>query len=83
MATLATSTMGLLDELACENPPPEERWFNRDDFDPMHTMADLRRAAASGVIELEVNDPKEVSRFRLTPKGRAALAADAQVSEAA
>lgn len=76
MATLATSTIGILEELAHENPPPEERWFNRDDFDPMHRMADLRSAAAKGVIELEVNDPKEASRFRLTSAGRALLAAE-------
>ena len=68
--TETTTTDELLNELAFENPPPEEKWFSRDWFDPMHSMADLRAAAKMGVIELEVNEPKEAIRFRLTPKGR-------------
>ncbi len=68
--TAPTTTDELLNELAFENPPPEEKWFSRDNFDPMYNMADLRAAAKIGVIELEVNEQKETTRFRLTPKGR-------------
>lgn len=70
----------LLDELAWDNPPPEERWFSRDSFDPMHKMGDLRSAARKGLIELQ-SDGEKMCRFRLTPEGRAALRARSAMTE--
>lgn len=64
----------LMGDLAYENPPPEERWFIRDEFDPMHGARELRAAAKRGWIELDDKWPPEAWRFRLTPAGRAALA---------
>lgn len=69
------STVGkmveLLEDMAFENPPPEERWFFRDDFDPMHGLSELRYAASLGRIDLDESTDR--LRFRFTSKGRAFL----------
>lgn len=67
----------LLVELADNNPPPEEKWFQRDDFEPTYGATELRQAAKNGWIELDATGEPEVWRFRLTPLGRAVLAGDA------
>lgn len=55
-------------------------WVQRDDFDPMHSMKQLRAAVKAGFIELdESSGAPETIRFRLTPAGiRAAEAAALQ-----
>lgn len=67
----------LLSELAMDNPPPEEKWFQRDDFDPTYGATELRQAAKKGWIELDATGEPEVWRFRLTPLGRSILAGEA------
>ena len=64
----------LIEELAQDNPPPQEKWFQRDDFDPTYGAKELRGAAKKGWIELETNEDPGLWRFRLTPAGRQALA---------
>jgi len=63
----------LIAELAQDNPPPEEKWFQRDYFDPTYGARELRAAAEKGWIELETDDDPHLWRFRLTPAGRSAL----------
>ncbi|GGD30944.1 hypothetical protein [Aureimonas glaciei] len=63
----------ILQGLVFENPPPEERWFQRDDWDPMYKLTDLRAAARAGHIELAEDAEPECYQIRLTAKGRAAL----------
>ena len=63
----------LLEDMAFENPPPEEKWFKREDFDPMHGLSELRYAEQVGRIEIE--EAPSGLRFRFTPKGRAFLTA--------
>lgn len=69
----AVSPRQIIKELADGNPPPEEKWFQRDDFDPTYGKTELRAAAKYGWIELDATEDPETWRFRLTPKGRAAL----------
>lgn len=58
----------LLDQIAYENPRPEEKWFRNSDFDPPFTKTALRRAAETKRIELVMaGDDWE---FRFTAKGR-------------
>lgn len=64
----------LLADLADDNPPPEERWLQRDFFDPMHRLQEIRAAAKRGFIEVRETGDPETIQFRLTPAGRAALA---------
>ena len=70
-----TSDTDLLEDLAFDNPRPEERWFDRECFDPMHSAKQLRSAARKGWIELDDSGEPSTWRFRFTPAGRAALAA--------
>lgn len=63
----------LVHDLATDNPPPGEKWFQRDDFDPTYGARELREAAKRGWIELETHDEPELWRFRLTPLGRSIL----------
>lgn len=65
--------IALVSELAEDNPPPEEKWFWRDSFDPTYGASELRAAAAKGWIELETDADPNLWRFRLTPAGRSAL----------
>lgn len=67
------SAAKLIEELAADNPAPEEVWFQRDSFDPTYGATELRSAAKKGWIELETDDDPHLWRFRLTPAGRAAL----------
>lgn len=70
MSNVAPGTVcQLLEDLAFENPPPEERWFQRDAFDPMHGARELRAAAKRGLIELDAEDDADLWQFRLTPAG--------------
>lgn len=73
----------LIKELSEGNPPPEERWFRRDGFDPTYGATELREAAKNGWIELETDDDPHLWRFRLTHAGRAALEAHAAANEIA
>lgn len=70
---VAAKARELLDNIAFENPPPEERWFQRDDFDPMHGITELRYAAKRGWIELDDTEGRETWRFRFTAAGRQAM----------
>ena len=72
--TEPTTVAELLEELAYDNPAPEERWFERSAFDPMHRLSDLRHAARKGMIELD--ESGEEPRFRLTSAARQELAAN-------
>lgn len=58
----------VLEELAFENPRPEERWFAEDSFDPQFHRGALRAAARAGRIELNMGGP--IWQFRFTAKGR-------------
>jgi hypothetical protein len=61
----------LLSNMAFENPPPEEKWFNNSDFDPTFGRVELRAALEKGLIEIEDAQLEHLSwRFRFTPKGR-------------
>ena len=72
MMTTVSKALELLEDMAFENPPPQEKWFKREDFDPMHGLSELRYAAKLGRIELDDKDPEDI-RFRFAPKGRAFL----------
>lgn len=58
----------LLDNMAFENPRPEEKWFSEDGFDPPFTRGALKAAHRAGRIELNMGG--DVWQFRFTPKGR-------------
>ena len=61
----------LVSDLKIDNPPPEEKWYQRDDFDPTYGMKELRDAARKGLIELDTSSGDAMTyRFRLTRKGR-------------
>lgn len=60
----------LIRELAADTPKPEEKWFQRDDFDPTYGATELRAAAKTGWIELVTDPDPALWRFRLTPIGR-------------
>lgn len=69
-----TSVLQLLRDLADENPRPQEKWIQRDNFDPMHGLNEIRAAARRGLIELDESDrDPETIRLRFTAAGRAAL----------
>lgn len=74
MQVSSVSVKLLLSELAQDNPPPEEKWFQRDDFDPTYGAKELRLAAKRGWIELDSTGIPETWRFRLTSAGRRELA---------
>jgi len=59
-----------LRDLADECPAWDEPWKYRDDWDPMHSLAEIRAAAKQGLIELDDTGDPETYRFRFTPKGR-------------
>lgn len=61
----------LVRELAENHPPPEEKWLQRDDFDPTYGARELRAAARKGWVELVTDPDPACWRFRLTAKGRA------------
>ena len=67
----------LIEELADDNPPPEEKWFQRDHFDPTYGSSELRAAARNGWIELDDSGDPETWRFRLTSKARHVLSGGA------
>lgn len=50
-------------------------WVQRDSFDPMHRMQEIRAAVRKGWMELDESsgDP-ETYQFRLTPAGEAEAA---------
>lgn len=73
MDVQSVSPTTLVYELTIDNPPPEEKWFQRDDFDPTYGVKELREAAKRGWIELETDDKPELWRFRLTALGRSIL----------
>lgn len=64
MTTTAQKARELLEDLAYENPPPEERWFGFSSFDPQHGRSEITYAKSKGFIEVD-ND-----RMRLTEEGR-------------
>jgi hypothetical protein len=68
----------VLTDLYFENDrPPEEKWFERGVWDPMHTMASLRGLASKKLINLDVDDQYHGgARFRFTPAGRATLTSE-------
>ena len=70
MTALSKTQSDLLDDIAFENPPPEEKWFGRDWFDPPHDERTVRSLARAGYIELS----EDGQRFRFTLKGRTAHA---------
>lgn len=72
----SVSPEALIEELAADNPPPEEKWFQRDDFDPTYGAKELREAKRRGWIELDDTGDKETWRFRLTPLARNRLRGD-------
>lgn len=73
----SVSDVELINELATDNPPPQEKWFQRDDFDPTYGAKELRSAKRKGWIELDDSGDPDVWRFRLTPLARAVLRGDA------
>lgn len=60
----------LLADLVYENPAPCERWFRRDAFDPMFTLATIDAAERKGYIETEGSRSDPEYRMRLTSLGR-------------
>jgi hypothetical protein len=73
MRSVAQKTKELLADLAYENPPPEERWFTFDSFDPEHGKTEISYAIERGFIEVDVD------RMRLTEKGRRYLQGDKEL----
>lgn len=63
----------LLDELAYENPTPEEAWKLRDSWDPPFPLSVIDAAARRGFIETRGDRRSPYFAFRFTPAGRAAL----------
>ena len=61
----------LVRELVADDPRPEEKWHQRDDYDPTYGARELRAAARKGWIELVTDPDPACWRFRLTPAGRA------------
>lgn len=73
MEIARVTPLALVEELAADNPPTEEKWFQRDYFDPTYGATELRAAARNGWIELVTDKDPACWRFRLTAKGRRAL----------
>lgn len=63
-----------LEELAFENPAPEEKWMKRGNWDPSFPLGVIDAAAKRGLIETrgERRDPENYE-FRFTAAGRTAL----------
>ncbi|MCZ7861369.1 hypothetical protein O9X98_08165 [Agrobacterium salinitolerans] len=59
----------LLDDLA-RDPMPAERWFPRDDFDPMYKLSTIDAAVRKGYIETEGSRSSAGFRMRITRLGR-------------
>lgn len=53
----------------------EEKWIARDDFDPPHTLDDIRRAARRRLILIDETRGPSRLRMRLTPLGRQRIGA--------
>ena len=66
------SVQDFLDDLALDNPEPEEPWRAEGDFDPPFKRATLRAAWRWDLIELDRIE-NDARRFRFTAKGRAEL----------
>lgn len=77
MEIASVTDLALITELSNESPPPEEKWHQRDDFDPTYGAKELRSAKRKGWIELDDTGAPETWRFRLTPLARAVLRGDA------
>lgn len=75
----SVSVEELLSDLADDNPAPSERWIQRDAFDPMHGMKEIRAAERRGFIEISSDGDLETLQMRFTAKGRAALEARSNV----
>lgn len=75
MTSTSEKAHQLLQDLADDNPAPEQKIFARDWFDPMHGLTELRYAAKRGLIDLvETGRTPSTFRFLLTDAGRAAAA---------
>lgn len=69
MSTRDRVEHGTIGELLADIYEPAP-WHQRDNFDPMHSMKQLRAAAKAGFIEIDESDgDAETIRFRLTPAG--------------
>lgn len=70
MARISEKARGVLEEMTIDNPAPEERWFEEDDFDPRLYRSGLRATERSGYVDITRDDTSNW-RFRFTAKGRA------------
>lgn len=62
-----------LEELAFENPAPEERWLRRDTWDPMFPLSLIDVAKKKGLVETRGDRHSEDFAYRFLPAGRDAL----------
>lgn len=62
----------LVADLVWDNPAPSERWFRRDAFDPMYTLAVIDAAVRKGYVETKGSRSGPDFEMRLTRLGRSA-----------
>ena len=71
---LTDAQVEFLEELAFENPKPEEKWMRRENWEPMFPLAVIDAAVRKRLIETRGDRHSPDFSFRFTPAGREALA---------